>query len=80
MRPRGHRDVARVHPHARLSTTEYSSTLPAMIEVDMSMRYGEEAAVEELAFSDKPGLVTGLQGPDEAGKTTTMHLILGLDS
>jgi ABC-2 type transport system ATP-binding protein len=51
-----------------------------MIQVDISMRYGEKVAVEELAFSDKPGLVTGLLGPDEAGEATTMHPILGLES
>jgi hypothetical protein len=44
MRPGGHRDVARDHPHARLSTTEYSSTLPAMIEVDISMRYSTRSS------------------------------------
>jgi hypothetical protein len=61
MRPRGHRDVARDHPHARLSTTEYSSTLPAMIQVDISMCYGEKAAVEELAFG-QAGLGDGPSG------------------
>jgi ABC-2 type transport system ATP-binding protein len=42
-------------------------------------RYGTTAAVNDLSFSIRPGLVTGFLGPNGAGKTTTMRLILGLD-
>jgi ABC-2 type transport system ATP-binding protein len=42
-------------------------------------RYGSTAAVNDLTFTIRPGLVTGFLGPNGAGKTTTMRLILGLD-
>jgi ABC-2 type transport system ATP-binding protein len=42
-------------------------------------RYGDTAAVNDLTFTIRPGLVTGFLGPNGAGKTTTMRLILGLD-
>ena len=42
-------------------------------------RYGTTAAVNDLSFTIRPGLVTGFLGPNGAGKTTTMRLILGLD-
>ena len=42
-------------------------------------RYGSTAAVNDLSFTIRPGLVTGFLGPNGAGKTTTMRLILGLD-
>jgi energy-coupling factor transporter ATP-binding protein EcfA2 len=42
-------------------------------------RYGAAAAVNDLSFTIRPGLVTGFLGPNGAGKTTTMRLILGLD-
>ena len=43
-------------------------------------RYGATAAVNDLSFTIRPGLVTGFLGPNGAGKTTTMRLILGLDN
>jgi ABC-2 type transport system ATP-binding protein len=43
-------------------------------------RYGSTAAVNDLSFTIRPGLVTGFLGPNGAGKTTTMRLILGLDN
>jgi ABC-2 type transport system ATP-binding protein len=45
----------------------------------LTKRYGTTAAVDELSFEVKPGIVTGFLGPNGAGKTTTMRLILGLD-
>src|SRR5256885_12908735 len=43
-------------------------------------RYGAAAAVNDLSFTVRPGLVTGFLGPNGAGKSTTMRLILGLDA
>jgi len=42
--------------------------------------YGERAAVSNLSFTVRPGIVTGFLGPNGAGKSTTMRLILGLDT
>jgi ABC-2 type transport system ATP-binding protein len=51
-----------------------------MIEVrGLTKRYGATLAVGGLSFTVRPGLVTGFLGPDGAGKTTAMRLILGLD-
>jgi ABC-2 type transport system ATP-binding protein len=51
-----------------------------MIEVrDLSKRYGDKLAVDQLTFTVRPGMVTGFLGPNGAGKSTTMRLILGLD-
>ena len=52
-----------------------------MIELRaVSKRYGKKAAVSDLSFTVKPGIVTGFLGPNGSGKSTTMRLILGLDS
>jgi ABC-2 type transport system ATP-binding protein len=52
-----------------------------MIEVEqVTKRYGEKLAVEDLTFSVRPGIVTGFLGPNGAGKSTTMRVILGLDA
>jgi ABC-2 type transport system ATP-binding protein len=51
-----------------------------MIEVtDLSKRYGDKLAVDQLSFRVEPGRVTGFLGPNGAGKSTTMRLVLGLD-
>jgi ABC-2 type transport system ATP-binding protein len=51
-----------------------------MIEAqNLTKRYGERVAVDDLTFAVEPGVVTGFLGPNGAGKSTTMRLILGLD-
>jgi ABC-2 type transport system ATP-binding protein len=52
----------------------------AVIEVtELTKRYGDHSAVDDLSFVVKPGIVTGFLGPNGAGKSTTMRMILGLD-
>ena len=52
-----------------------------MITVEnVTKRYGDKVAVDDLSFSVKPGIVTGFLGPNGAGKSTPMRLILGLDA
>jgi ABC-2 type transport system ATP-binding protein len=52
-----------------------------MIEAhDLTKRYGEKTAVDELTFTVQPGRITGFLGPNGSGKSTTMRLILGLDA
>ena len=42
--------------------------------------YGGVAAVDDLSFDVRPGVVTGFLGPNGAGKSTTIRLMLGLDT
>jgi ABC-2 type transport system ATP-binding protein len=52
-----------------------------MIEAqNITKRYGEKVAVDDLSFTVKPGIVTGFLGPNGAGKSTAMRLIIGLDA
>jgi len=44
----------------------------------MTRRYGAVVAASEVTFSVRPGEMFGLIGPDGAGKTTTLRVILGL--
>ena len=41
-------------------------------------RYGELVAVDGISFRVERGEMFGLIGPDGAGKTTTLRVILGL--
>jgi ABC-2 type transport system ATP-binding protein len=51
-----------------------------MIKVqNLTKKYGEKLAVDDLSFQVKSGKVTGFLGPNGAGKSTTMRLMLGLD-
>src|SRR5487761_481410 len=53
---------------------------PGLIEArELTKRFGDKVAVNDLSFSVLPGRVTGFLGPNGAGKSTTMRLILGLD-
>ncbi len=52
-----------------------------MIEVhNLTKRYGDVIAVDDVSFAVRPGHVTGFLGPNGAGKSTTMRMILGLDA
>ncbi|MER5637665.1 ABC transporter ATP-binding protein [Kitasatospora sp. NPDC002227] len=51
-----------------------------MIELhELTKRYGETLAVDNLSFQVPQGVVTGFLGPNGAGKSTTMRMILDLD-
>ncbi len=43
---------------------------------DLSKQYGQRLGVNELTFEVEPGEIFGFLGPDGAGKTTTMRLLL----
>ena len=61
--------------------SESRTDTPHMITVEnVTKRYGDKVAVDDLTFKVKPGIVTGFLGPNGAGKSTTMRLILGLDA
>lgn len=49
-----------------------------MIQVEnISKRYGNHAAVENLSFSVEKGQIYGFLGPNGAGKSTTMNIMTG---
>ena len=53
----------------------------ALVDLDRVKKvfpHSEKAALEELTAQIMPGKVTGLVGPDGAGKTTLMRLMAGL--
>jgi ABC-2 type transport system ATP-binding protein len=47
---------------------------------NLTKRYGDKTAVQDLSFTVQPGIVTGFLGPNGAGKSTTMRMIIGLDA
>jgi ABC-2 type transport system ATP-binding protein len=50
-----------------------------MIETkNLTKRYGNQLAVENVSFAAAPGKVTGFLGPNGAGKSTTLRMIAGL--
>jgi len=44
----------------------------------LTRRFGDVAAVSDVSFSVRRGEMFGLIGPDGAGKTTTLRMVLGL--
>ena len=44
----------------------------------LEQRFGGQTALQGLSAQIKRGLITGLVGPDGAGKTTLMRLLAGL--
>ena len=58
-----------------------ADTVDGMIEVrELTKRYGDTLAVDELSFTVTPGHVTGFLGANGSGKSTTMRVVLGLDA
>jgi ABC-2 type transport system ATP-binding protein len=50
-----------------------------MVEtIDLTRRFGTQAAVDRLSIRVERGEIFGLVGPDGAGKTTTLRLLCGL--
>ena len=45
---------------------------------DVSRRFGERQAVDDISFTVRRGEVLGFLGPNGAGKTTTMQMICGI--
>lgn len=46
---------------------------------NLTKRFGDKKAVDDVSFTVKTGTVTGFLGPNGAGKSTTMRMIVGLD-
>ncbi|MGJ3508879.1 ABC transporter ATP-binding protein [Enemella sp. A6] len=45
---------------------------------NLSKRYGDVLAVDDISFTVEPGSVTGFLGPNGAGKSTAMRCLTGL--
>jgi ABC-2 type transport system ATP-binding protein len=45
---------------------------------ELTRRYGEVVALDDLSFAVREGQMFGFVGPNGAGKTTTMRIILGV--
>ena len=49
-----------------------------MIEINnLTKRYGDFLAVDDISFNVEKGKILGFLGPNGAGKTTTMRIITG---
>ncbi|MDR3239610.1 MAG: ABC transporter ATP-binding protein [Clostridiales bacterium] len=49
-----------------------------MIEVkNLTKRYGQHCAVDNISFTAEDGEIVGFLGPNGAGKTTTMNIVTG---
>jgi ABC-2 type transport system ATP-binding protein len=53
-------------------------SFPVLQVTNLTKRFGEFVAVNDVSFAIKPGEILGLLGPNGAGKTTTIHMLLGL--
>lgn len=50
-----------------------------IVEVrNLSKRFGDFTAVDQISFEIQPGETVGLLGPNGAGKTTTFQMLLGV--
>jgi ABC-2 type transport system ATP-binding protein len=58
--------------------TTTASDAPKVRLEAMTRRYGDVTAASDVTFDVRPGEMFGLIGPDGAGKTTTLRVVLGL--
>ncbi len=55
-----------------------SDSAPAVEVSNLTKRYGEVLAVNDISFSVRQGELFGFLGPNGAGKTTTINMLTGL--
>ncbi len=54
--------------------------MPAVRLTNVTRRYGDLTAVDNLSLDIRKGEVLGLLGPNGSGKSTTMKMMLGPDT
>ncbi len=55
-----------------------SASAPAAVATNVSRSFGEVRALDKVGITIEPGHMTGLVGPDGAGKTTLIRILAGL--
>ena len=55
-----------------------SQLQPSIVVKNLTKKFGDFTAVDNVSFSVQPGEVFGWLGPNGAGKTTTIRMLLGL--
>ena len=70
------RQTARTLSAAALGPMRTAAGAPLVVE-RLGVAFGGLRAVDSLAFTAEPGLVTSIIGPNGAGKTTVLNLICG---
>jgi ABC-2 type transport system ATP-binding protein len=58
-----------------LTTSKRSTNGPALVVENLTKRFGERVAVDDVSFSVDSGEVFGFLGPNGAGKTTTVRML-----
>ena len=59
--------------------TATGSMRKSIVEIrNLTKRFNDFTAVDNISFDIKEGEILGLLGPNGAGKTTTIHMLLGL--
>ena len=53
-------------------------TAPIVRVQNLTKRFGDFTAVDDVSFEIQPGETIGLLGPNGAGKTTTFQMLLGV--
>ena len=71
--------AATMNDHENFEVGASMALSGSMVTVNnVTKRFGDLVAVDDVTFSLKPGTVTGFLGPNGAGKTTTLRMLLGL--
>jgi polyether ionophore transport system ATP-binding protein len=73
--------IADRSPSGRSRERTTGDTVPAVLAIHaegLTKRYGATLALDALDLRVEPGEVYGYLGPNDAGKTTTIRLLLGL--
>ena len=61
------------------SVKEFDATREAVVQAhNLTKRFDDLVAVQDLSFEIEPGVIFGLIGPSGSGKTTTVRMLTGI--